>query len=106
MNPQLSLSPFGQRPLSLAMMASEAAANACPADKIAHKWTVYRAICEAKDMIGASDRALAVLSALLSFHTETTLQAGQLVVFPSNRELALRAHGWHLPLCAVILPAR
>ncbi len=93
MNPQLSLSPFGQRPLSLAMMASEAAANACPAGKVVHKWTVYRAICEAKDLIGASDRALAVLSALLSFHTETTLQAGQLVVFPSNRELALRAHG-------------
>lgn len=93
MNPQLSLSPFGQRPLSLAMMATEAAANACPADRIANKWTIYRSICEAKDLIGVSDRALAVLSALLSFHSETTLQVGQLVVFPSNRELALRAHG-------------
>ena len=93
MNPQLSISPFGQRPLSLAMMASEAAAKACPAEKIVHKWQVYRAICEAKAAIGVSDRALAVLNALLSFHGQTTLQAGELVVFPSNRELALRAHG-------------
>lgn len=93
MNPQLSISPFGQRPLSLAIMASEAAAKACPAEKIVHKWQVYRAICEAKAAIGVSDRALAVLNALLSFHGQTTLQAGDLVVFPSNRELALRAHG-------------
>lgn len=93
MNPQLSISPFGQRPLSLAMMASEAAAKACPPEKVVHKWTVHRAICEAKATIGVSDRALAVLHALLSFHCQTTLMATDCVVFPSNRELTIRAHG-------------
>lgn len=93
MNPQLSISPFGQRPLSLAMMASEAAAKACSTEKVVHKWTVHRAICEAKAAIGVSDRALAVLHALLSFHSQTTLMAPDAVVFPSNRELTIRAHG-------------
>lgn len=93
MNPQLSISPFGQRPLSLAMLASEAAAKACSTEKVVHKWTVHRAICEAKASIGVSDRALAVLHALLSFHCQTTLSSGEAVVFPSNRELTIRAHG-------------
>lgn len=93
MNPQLSLSPFGQRPLSLAMMARHAEVEAFDQDTLVHKWTIYRAICEAKAAIGASDRALAVLHALLSFHPDTTLSAGEVVVFPSNRELSLRAHG-------------
>jgi len=93
MNPQLSISPFGQRPLSLAMMASDAAAKACSAEKVVHKWAVHRSICEAKASIGVSDRALAVLHALLSFHCQTTLAAGDAVVFPSNRELTIRAHG-------------
>jgi len=93
MNPQLSLSPFGARPLSLAMMASEAAAKSCPAEKIVHKWAVHRSICEAKAAVGVTDRALAVLHALLSFHCQTTLSGDDTVVFPSNRELAIRAHG-------------
>lgn len=93
MNPQLSLSPFGQRPLSLAMMARQAEVEAFEGEGLVHKWAVYRSICEAKAAIGASDRALAVLHALLSFHPDTTLSAGEVVVFPSNRELSLRAHG-------------
>jgi replication initiation protein RepC len=54
--------------------------------------------------LGVSDRALSVLNALLTFHPETALTlpkpsgaAGEascdLVVFPSNRQLAARAHG-------------
>lgn len=93
MNPQLSLSPFGPRPLSLALMASEALANTCPADKVVNKWSVHRAICEAKVRLEVSDRALAVLHALLSFYPDTTLTAEDAVVFPSNRELTLRSHG-------------
>jgi replication initiation protein RepC len=55
---------------------------------------VFRAVCEAKGLLGASDRALAVLNALLSFHPDTDLVEGEgLVVFPSNAQLALRAHG-------------
>lgn len=90
----LSTTPFGRRSLSLAMVASQVAAKACPPDAVAHKWQVFRCITEAKEAIGASDRALSVLNALLSFHPETALTAdGDLIVFPSNNQLALRAHG-------------
>ena len=90
----LPTTPFGRRPLSLAMLAAQAAAKACPPETTAHKWKLFRAITEAKDVLGLSDRALAVLSALLSFHQETALTVGpDLIVFPSNRELSLRAHG-------------
>jgi replication initiation protein RepC len=86
--------PFGRRPFSLAMMAAQAAAKACPADAVAHKWRIFRDVTEAKERLGVSDRALAVLSALLTFHPETALAPGaDLVVFPSNRELSMRAHG-------------
>jgi replication initiation protein RepC len=41
-----------------------------------------------------TDRALAVLNALLTFHPETTLTGeGDIVVFPSNEQLTLRSHG-------------
>ena len=82
--------PFGRRTLTLAYVASQSVSNACPPEKIIHKWHVFRDICAAK--MGVSDRALAVLNALLSFHPETALATGQ-VVFPSNRQLSLRANG-------------
>ncbi|WP_048436455.1 plasmid replication protein RepC [Methylobacterium platani] len=86
--------PFGRRPLSLAMMAAQAAAKACPDEAASHKWRTFRNLTEAKSRLGVGDRALAVLSALLSFHPETALVPGpDLVVFPSNRELSVRAHG-------------
>src|SRR4051794_22090437 len=86
--------PFGRRPLSLAMMATQAVAKACPEDATAHKWRVFRNLTEAKERLGLSDRALAVLSALLTFHPDTALTPGEgIVVFPSNRELSVRAHG-------------
>ncbi|MFC7397453.1 plasmid replication protein RepC [Chelatococcus sp. GCM10030263] len=62
-------------------------------DKTVHKWTLFRDLTEAKDRLGVTDRALAILQALLSFHQETALTSGDLIVYPSNRELALRAHG-------------
>jgi len=74
-------------------VASQATAKARPPDKAVHKWQVFRAICTAKARIGVSERALAVLDALLSFHPETTLSGEGLIVFPSNQQLALRAHG-------------
>ena len=104
--------PFGRRPLSLAMVASQAAtenfaARPGAAETVVHKWRLYRALTEAKEPLGVTDRALSVLHALLSFHQETALtlpasdskaaeadSAGPgLVVFPSNRELSIRAHG-------------
>jgi len=104
--------PFGRRSLTLAMMASQSATRDFverpgASDIVAHKWRLFRALTEAKGALGVSDRALSVLHALLSFHQETTLalpaggsqpvagEAGNpgIVVFPSNRELSIRAHG-------------
>ncbi|ANY85541.1 replication initiation protein RepC (plasmid) [Microvirga ossetica] len=94
MEPHRSTSPAGRRPLSLAMMAARAVADACPPDTIIRKWTVLDHLREAKKAVGVSDRALAVLHALLTFHPETTLTAGEgLVVFPSNYALSHRANG-------------
>ncbi len=98
--------PFGRRPLSLAVVASQAAARAFaqtagPDLAVTHKWRLFRAATEAKTRLGVGDRTLSVLYALLSFHPETALTPpppqddarAALTVFPSNRELSLRAHG-------------
>jgi replication initiation protein RepC len=69
-------------------------AASTPADAVVHKWRILRALTLAKGRLGLSDRALTVLDALLTFHPETALTPGAgLTVFPSNRELALRARG-------------
>jgi replication initiation protein RepC len=93
MHPHSSTTPFGRRPVSLAHVASQLTAKERPPEATAHKWTVFRAICEAKDRLGLTDRAIAVLNALLSFHPETALSGDNLIVFPSNEQLILRAHG-------------
>lgn len=90
----VSTTPFGRRSLTLAMVAGQLAASGCAPGASVNKWQVFRAVCEAKGLLGASDRALAVLNALLTFHPETDLVGSEgLVVFPSNAQLALRAHG-------------
>jgi len=93
MEPHVSTTPFGRRRVSLAHVASHLAARERPPDATAHKWVVFRAICEAKKRLGLADRALAVLNALLTFHPETALSGDNLIVFPSNEQLELRAHG-------------
>ena len=93
MNSHLSTTPFGRRPLTLAHVATQAIAKTRAPEKAAHKWRVFRAICAAKTKIGVSERSLAVLDALLSFHPDTALSGEGLIVFPSNQQLALRAHG-------------
>ena len=50
-------------------------------------------ICAAKLRLGLPDRSLTVLEALLTFHPETVLTGADLIVFPSNDRLALRAKG-------------
>lgn len=94
MTEHISTTPFGRRSLSLAMMAGQMAVKTCPPGAAVNKWQVFRAVCEAKTVLGATDRALSVLDALLSFHPNAELVADEgLVVFPSNAQLALRAHG-------------
>ncbi|MCA3635605.1 MAG: replication initiation protein RepC [Methylobacterium sp.] len=86
--------PFGRRTLSLGLIATQQQARAVEPEKTVHKWKIFQAITEAKDKLGLPDRAIAVLHALLSFHQETTLTAGDpLIVFPSNEKLCSRAHG-------------
>ena len=93
METHLSTTPFGRRPLKLAHVASQAVAKSRSPEKFAHKWNVFRAICAARARLGVSERSLAVMDALLTFHPETVLTGEDLVVFPSNRQLSLRAHG-------------
>lgn len=93
METRLSTTPFGRRPLTLALVASQAEAKARPPEKAVHKWEAFRAICTAKELLGVSERALAVLDALLTFHPESVLTGEGLIVFPSNQQLCLRAHG-------------
>ena len=93
MEPHYATTPFGRRPLTLAHVANQAVAKSRPPEKAVHKWNIFRAICTAKARIGVSERALAVLDALLSFHPETVLTGEGLIVFPSNQQLSLRAHG-------------
>ncbi|TCL71260.1 plasmid replication protein RepC [Rhizobium sp. BK251] len=60
----------------------------------ADKWQLLRALTEAREAYGLSDRTLAVLEALASFHSDRELDGrAPIVVFPSNVELSIRARG-------------
>ncbi|CAN7651838.1 plasmid replication protein RepC [Phyllobacterium sp. LjRoot231] len=86
--------PFGRRSLSLGMLATQAQAQEIDPEASIDKWKLFRSLCEARALIGISDRALVVLNALLTFYPQTELrEANGLVVFPSNVQLSLRAHG-------------
>ena len=90
----LATTPFGRRTMSLALVAAQVNARNVASEKTVHKWKVVQALTEAKEKLSIPDRAIAVLNALLSFHQETTMTAGDvLVVFPSNAKLIARAHG-------------
>ncbi|KPF41319.1 plasmid replication protein RepC [Rhizobium sp. AAP43] len=60
----------------------------------ADKWQLLRALTEAREHFDLSDRAIGLLEALVSFTTERTLDGSKpIIVFPSNRELSIRARG-------------
>ena len=86
--------PFGRRPITLALVRGQQAAGTLSGSKTADKWKVFRDACAAMEPLGLQSASLAVLDALLSFHPQKELRGdGQLVVFPSNVQLSLRAHG-------------
>jgi replication initiation protein RepC len=121
MDRQIATTPFGRRPVTLGQIASqmkmrqtaeEAGKPGSNHPAVVNKWQLFRTLTEVRERLGVSDRSLSVLNALLSFHQETALTlpkprttladgAGEgeallscdLVVFPSNRALTLRAHG-------------
>ncbi len=81
--------------MSLAMLAAQRDSREnIPEGKAVDKWQVYRDLCEAKTLVGVNDRSLAVLAGLLSFYPDSELsEENGLIVFPSNKQLSLRAHG-------------
>jgi replication initiation protein RepC len=86
--------PFGRRTMTYAMLADQMTAAAIDDDASVDKWKIYQALCEARPRLGVTDRALAVLSALISFYPKSELAAGDsLIVFPSNAQLSRRANG-------------
>lgn len=123
MDPSIATTSFGRRPATLGQIAAQLAVSravdqaALPgsnAPAAVNKWQLFRTLTEIRQRLGVSDRALSVLNALLSFHPEVALSlprpaqqlsgTGQddeepgalpcdLVVFPSNKALAARAHG-------------
>lgn len=69
-------------------------AKAVASDAVAHKWQVFQHVRESRELIGATDRSLAILNALLTFHPDTALTGdAELVVWPSNEQLMARANG-------------
>jgi len=94
----IATTPFGRRPMSLALLAVQNESHEIPEGKATDKWQTYRDLCEGKSVIGVTDRSLAVLAALLSFYPDSELsEENGLIVFPSNRQLILRAHGMSEP---------
>lgn len=94
MQTHISSTPFGRRALTLGQIASQATAKAMPKEAVVNKWQAFQHIREARELLGATDRSLAILNALLSFHREAELAAeGELIVWPSNEQLMARANG-------------
>ena len=86
--------PFGRRPLTYSMLKDQMASAQIKEGARADKWKLYRSLCEARERLGVTDRALAILNALLSFYPKNELAAEDtMIVFPSNAQLSLRAHG-------------
>ncbi|MDI7861896.1 replication initiation protein RepC [Rhizobiaceae bacterium n13] len=86
--------PFGARGLSRGMLKAQHLAATCPEKAEAGKWQVLRDLTIARRQFAISDRAVTVLSALLSFLPQEKMRADcELLVFPSNAELSRRAHG-------------
>ena len=94
MQTHTATTPFGRRPMSLGMIASQVTAQNAPEGATVHKWHVFRDIKEARIALGATDRSLAILDALLSFHPEVAFYSDSaLIVWPSNEMLISRANG-------------
>lgn len=86
--------PHG-RPMTLALVKGQLETADRGPSKAVNKWKVFNDISETKDSFALQDRSITVLQALLSFYPSDELcdESGGLVVFPSNSQLSLRAHG-------------
>ncbi|MBB6261473.1 replication initiation protein RepC [Paenochrobactrum gallinarii] len=94
MDSNIVSTPFGARPMSFALFSTQKQAHRITENTSVDKWKLYRWLCEGKSLFKVGDRTLAVLNALLSFYPSNMLSTdNSLIVFPSNRQLSLRAHG-------------
>ncbi|AGT10692.1 plasmid replication protein RepC [Paracoccus aminophilus] len=90
----ISMTPFGRQPVTAGLLATHALAEAEAPSTSPDKWALLRELTAARLQFAVSDRDLAVLSALLSFHPGKILaDDDKLIVFPSNAALSDRAHG-------------
>jgi len=86
--------PFGRRSMTLASLKGQLDLSAAKSARGVDKWKVFRDISEARERFGLQDRGLAVLNALITFYPDNELRPDlALVVFPSNTQLSVRAHG-------------
>lgn len=86
--------PFGRRPMTLALLKGQLETDQLQPTRPIEKWKVFRDVAESRQALGIQDRALAVLDALLTFYPSNELSPeSKLVVFPSNAQLSVRAHG-------------
>lgn len=80
--------------MTLALARRQVALADIKRGKTADKWKVFRDASAAMNVLGIQSNSLAVLDALLSFYPHNELrQDAKLIVFPSNAQLSLRAHG-------------
>ncbi|MUZ74777.1 replication initiation protein RepC [Agrobacterium vitis] len=94
MQTHLATTPYGRRPMTLGQISRQMAVRESQPGSTAQKWHVFQNVREARELLGATDRSLSILNALLSFHPETTLSGtSELIVWPSNEQLAARANG-------------
>lgn len=91
----ISNTPFGGH-LTVAQAAVQATVADYPKEAKTSKWGVLRSISDARVRLGVSDRAVAVVHAMLSFVQGDDIRVGE-VVFPSNATLSARAHGMSAP---------
>jgi len=86
--------PFGRRPMTLALVKGQLDAAGPRPERAVDKWKVFRDVAGSRQLLGLQDRAVAVLDALLTFYPGNELKPdASLVVFPSNAQLSIRAHG-------------
>ncbi len=87
--------PFGRRSISLAEIRRQRAVSESRAvEGAVDKWKVLRDASAAVTLLGIQSNSVAVLDALISFYPESEFRSdAQLIVFPSNMQLSLRAHG-------------
>lgn len=90
----ISTTPFGPRAVTHGLLAARALALAPLPDATPDKWALLKDLTAARTSFGITDRDLAVLSALVSFHPQAELGGtAPTIVFPSNAALSERAHG-------------